>query len=514
MAWTGAPLPAAATDDTAWHLGLVASSGTTAVLADNIAGQPYVLVRHSGTWYQPSQEGGFGYPLATATPTSLVSDNGTLVMSVELAQPGARLGEGTSSVTVLVTSNGRSWRTASKNAFDDSTVNQLLPVPTGLLAVGAAPLPVHATGSASWTGAFASLSPNEGVTWPNEPISPETLGGPGSATSAQAASDAGVADASVGGGNGSGGSGTTGLAGAQVEAGAGTRGGAGAGAGTPGSGGGSATSPSVNEPLAATAAGRLGDSEYVVGQAGPQAVGWFSPDGNAWEAPQPLDTSPQLGTEQPRATCWTGNSAVVVGSVTTTGPGSLPAAWVSSDGSSWTSSTFDPASPAGSSSTVDGCLSTGNSFIAYGGSTGSGVAEQPVVWTSSDGTVWQQSKASFTGADGNAPVGPEVAPLDGIALGTTTWLGLSGSDDSPSEQWPAPVGGAAGEEFTPAGLWSSVDAGGSWQQIDTAVPAFNGELYSQADVAAYVGEQPVVAGTVDGQLAIWIGTPVATARKA
>ena len=339
LAWTGAPLPAAATDDTAWHLGLVASSGTTAVLADNIAGQPYVLVRHSGTWYQPSQEGGFGYPLATATPTSLVSDNGTLVMSVELAQPGARLGEGTSSVTVLVTSNGRSWRTASKNAFDDSTVNQLLPVPTGLLAVGAAPLPVHATGSASWTGAFASLSPNEGVTWPNEPISPETLGGPGSATSAQAASDAGVADATSAAGTDL--VRTTGLAGAQVEAGAGTRGGAGAGAGTPGSGGGSATSPSVNEPLAATAAGRLGDSEFVVGQAGPQAVGWFSPDGNAWEAPQPLDTSPQLGTEQPRATCWTGNSAVVVGSVTTTGPGSLPAAWVSSDGSSWTSSTFD-----------------------------------------------------------------------------------------------------------------------------------------------------------------------------
>jgi hypothetical protein len=448
------------------------------------------------------------------------------VMSVELSQPGPRLGQGTSSVTVLLSSNGRSWRMASKNAFDNSTVNQLLPVPTGLLAVGAAPLTAHQTGPGDWTGAFASLSPNEGVTWPNEPISPATLGGPGSATSVQAQSAAGVADAS-GGGDGPGGGGGTGLAGAQAEAGTGAGAGSGSGAapgpgagtGTgpgaeaPGNGGGPVSSGSVNEPLAATAAGRLGDSEYVVGQAGPQAVGWFSPDGNAWVAPQPLDTSPQLGTEEPRATCWTVNSAVVVGSVTTTGPGSLPAAWVSSDGSSWTSSTCEPVAPAGSSSSVDGCLSTGNGFIAYGGSTGSGVAEQPAVWTSSDGTAWQQSKATFTGVDGNPPAGPEVAPLDGIALGATTWLGLSGSNDSPSEQWPALVGGTVGEQFTPAGLWSSVDAGGSWQQIDTAVPAFKGELYSQADVAAYVGEQPVVAGTVDGQLAIWIGAPVATTRK-
>lgn len=100
-----------------------------------------------------------------------------------------------------------------------------------------------------------------------------------------------------------------------------------------------------------------------------------------------------------------------------------------------------------------------------------------------------------------------MTPLDGIALGTTTWLGLSGDDDLPSQAWPAPVGGAAGAQFTPAGLWASGNAGNSWQQLATTSPAFSATVYAQADEAAYVDQDPVVAGTVDGRLAIWVGTP-------
>ena len=40
------------------------------------------------------------------------------------------------------------------------------------------------------------------------------------------------------------------------------------------------------------------------------------------------------------------------------------------------------------------------------------------------------------------------------------------------------------------------------------MPPFEGATYAQADVAAYVDQQPVVAGTVDGRLAIWVGKPV------
>ena len=61
--------------DGAWHLGLVGANQGATVLADNIPGQPYVLVRRDGTWYQPSASGTFGRPLSTAVPTSLIDDN-------------------------------------------------------------------------------------------------------------------------------------------------------------------------------------------------------------------------------------------------------------------------------------------------------------------------------------------------------------------------------------------------------------------------------------------------------
>jgi hypothetical protein len=35
-------------------------------------------------------------------------------------------------------------------------------------------------------------------------------------------------------------------------------------------------------------------------------------------------------------------------------------------------------------------------------------------------------------------------------------------------------------------------------------------VYAQTDAAAYVNQEPVVAGIVDGQLAVWVGTPTAT----
>jgi hypothetical protein len=35
-------------------------------------------------------------------------------------------------------------------------------------------------------------------------------------------------------------------------------------------------------------------------------------------------------------------------------------------------------------------------------------------------------------------------------------------------------------------------------------------VFAQAGVAAYVGQEPVVAGTVDGELAVWVGTPTAS----
>lgn len=458
LAWSEVALPAQAAEDPGWHLGLVGVAQGTTVLADNIPGQPYVLVRRNGTWHQPSASGTFGLPLPTAVPTSLVNDDGALVMSVQVSTPARALGPATTSVAVLTSRDGKAWRVVDNSAFHDATVNQLLAVPGGLMAVGAAPLPpAQASEASGETGAFARLSANSGATWPTEPISPASLGGPGGAGGGEATADGGT------------------------------------------------TSNPLTGPFIASAAGRLGNSEYVVGEAGREAVGWYSPDGTAWQAPQPLDTSPQLGTERALGTCWAGSSAVVVGTATSTGPGSEPAAWASTDGSSWTSATFSgsTAAPAASSTTVNGCLSTGNGFIAYGGISGTG----PALWDSRNGTTWKRLPATFSGFGGGPATGPEVAPLDGIALGTTTWLGLSGDGDLPSQVWPAPVGGAAGARLTPAGLWASNNAGNSWQQLGTSGPAFKATIYAQADEATYVGQDPVVAGTVDGRLAVWVGRP-------
>ncbi len=536
LAWSAVALPAAAARDTDWHLGLAAAEGHTTVLADNLPGQPYVLVRLDGSWREPSGTGVFGSPLPTAWPTSLVPDNNQLVMSVQLFDPGQVLGSGVGSVAVLTSMDGISWQTSNVDAFDNATVNQLLPVPAGLLAVGAhngTAAQIHRA-SYTWTDAFASLSGDNGITWPSEPINPATLGDPpptGPTTTSTTTTT--TSTTALTGTTATPAAATTPISGTPVS---GTPVSGTPVSGTPVSGTGTtsttsttaaattitsttsaaastttSTTPRIEAPLAgpftATAAGRLGNSLYVVGQAGPQAVAWFSPDGATWQRPQALDASPQLATEQPRATCWAGNSAVTVGSSTATGQGALPAAWSSTDGSTWTSATFLPGAPNGSYTQVDGCLSTGNGFIAYGGSTGNGQAEQPVLWNSADGTSWQELSTTFSGPSGGQPVGVETAPLDGVAVGTTTWLGVSGDGDAPTQIWPAPVGGAAGALFTPAGLWSSVDAGNTWQQLATSTTAFAGTVFAQAVAAAYVGQHPIVAGTVDGQLAVWIGTP-------
>lgn len=465
LAWSASPLPAGAVADTHWHLGLVAVNGGTMVLADNLPGQPFVLVRQGTQWSQPSATGAFGNPLPTATPTSLIDDTGTstLVMSVDLSAPGARLGRGRTSVAILTSTNGQAWRTADADAFPGAEVSQLLPVPGGVMAVGQAGLSGPVTGSGGWTGAFASLSADMGATWPNELISPAGLGSP---VSSLPASSAG---------------GTSTPAGAVA----------------------------LSGPFSAKAAGRVGTSQYVVGEAGPVAVAWSSPAGLIWQGAQALDSTPPVNTEQVLYTCSSGSRAVVVGSTTTTGYGSLPAAWTSTDGSTWVASSFLPTPAAGSFSSVEGCFYTGNGFIAYGETASADHAARPVLWSSSDGTAWQELSTTFNGVAGGQPTGPQTAPLDGVATGTTTWLGISGDEDLPTQAWPAPVGGASGLAVSPPGLWDSTDAGNTWQELDTSSPVFDAASSSQADQAVYVGHEPVVAGTVDGRLAVWVGQPSA-----
>ena len=288
---------------------MAAADGRTTVLVDNLPGQPYVLVRQNGDWHEPSGTAEFGSPLPTAWPTSLVSDDGQLVMSVQLFDPGQVLGNDESSVALLTSTDGVSWQTSNVDAFQNGTVNQLLPVPAGLLAVGSRTVGQPDRPAYPWTEAFASLSPDGGITWPYEPINPASLGNPpptgptttttipttttGTGATSTATSSGRSSSVSTTSTTSRSGSTTTSAPSAATTT------------TNPAATTTTTTEPRVEAPLAgpftATAAGRLGNSLYVVGQAGPQAVGWFSPDGTTWQRPQVLDATPQLATEQARA---------------------------------------------------------------------------------------------------------------------------------------------------------------------------------------------------------------------
>ncbi len=538
LSWAKAPLPAQLADATGWHLGLAAADAHTLVLADNLPGQPYVLVRAAGQWYQPSSSGVFGRPLATAEP-QLVDVNGALTMVVTLTEPGLAIGEARRRVVVLRSGDGTTWSAAGQPAHQlrNVQVSTVLAVPSGLLVAGTRPGGPRASG----TDAFAAVSPDGGATWPAPVIGPGHLGAPG--PSGPEPSPASPAATTVP---------ATTVPATTVPATtvpATTVPGTKAAATTlPAAGGNPATTvpattvPATTTtlpagdtpgavtylpgPLAATAAGRVGNAQYVVGRAGPYAVDWYSPDGSTWQRPTLLDPGPQVGTESPLGSCSSGSTAVVVGTVTLTGRGQLPAAWASTDGSAWVPATFSPAPPPGSTTRLYGCLPTGNGFLAYGESNGHQELQQPSLWSSTDGVSWQQVAAGFAGAPvpsatGSTPEaqhanpppphGPAIAPLQDIALGTTTWLGVSGAGDAPQQAWPAPIGGTAGAGLVPVGLWSSTDAGNDWQQLATDLPVFASNYYAQATGAAYVGREPVVVGTVDGRLMVWVGAPAAGA---
>ena len=571
LAWSPVAMPSQLAKAAGWHLGLAAADSRHLVLADNLPGQPYVLVDVGGHWSQPNLSGVFGHPVATASP-QLVDVTGALTMVVTTSEPGLAIGSGRTEVVVLRSHNGRTWKRVSTDPalLRGVTVDALLAVPGGLVVTGSRQAP-----SGRGSDAFAALSPNDGTSWDSTLIGPSYLGGPGysgpepapaaATTTVPAASTTapGATTSAPGASTTAPGASATG----SVKAGSGRVSSATSSSGTSSSGTGhvpatsapatsapatsapattvpattvpAATTTTVPPgatpgavtylppPLAATTAGRIGSAQYIVGHAGPFAVDWYSPDGSSWQAPTLLDPGPQVGTEDPIGSCSSGTEVVVVGSATTTARGEQPAAWSSRDGSAWVQATFSPTPPGGSSTAVYGCLSTGNGFLAYGESNGRYEPEQPVLWTSQDGISWQQAGTTFYGAPaqgplatssksssntvGVPPTGPDIAPFADIAVvGTTTWVAVSGAGDAPAQAWPAAVAGTAGADFVPAGLWASVDAGDSWQQLQTALPAFSGDFYAQADAAAYVGEEPVVAGTVDGRLAVWVGTPAAS----
>lgn len=445
QSWSETPLPANAASAPGWHLGVVAASGTTTVVADDTVGEPRLLVNSDGSWREVTADPRpFGVPAAQAEPASLISDGGVMYLAVNIRSPGHVLGTDQWSAAVLSSTDGGSWQVdAQGGVFTGFQINSLLAVQTGLLAAGSS---VPAAGKASQPALWSS---SDGLDWRRVPVG----------ASAKGASSTGH----------SGGASPTG-----------------------------STSGSID------ALARLGSTVVALGQAGsgpPTPAGTplatlaaaWGESGGSWHALGRVDRQPAVNPETVGGACAGPESAVGVGASVSGSGGTAAAAWVTTGPNQWRTATVSPASAAGAQEEMTGCLSTGNGYLAYGSSSGAGGSADPAVWRSQNGATWtRQAVVAFAGSGAGA--------IRDLALQGTTWLATSGANPP----WVVPTAPTAAST---AELWESTDAGATWTALDTTAPPWSAAVDVTADLVGFTDSDPVVVGTADGQLAIWQGQP-------
>ncbi len=488
--WTEIALPAAAARSAAWRATLVASTASTTVVADGDAGQPHVLSVTGAAWHEPSANPAtFGPVQQTARPASLVADSGGLAMAVNVEDPGQALGRDTASAVLLTSPDGRRWsRLAS---FPDAAVAALAATPAGLAAVGVRH-PASAPAAAAWTQTASG--------WVPAALGPAGATGPSSADA------------------------LTRIGGRWVV---------------------------VGEAPLASAEGGSGASTGL-------AVAWVSGAGGSWTSSGSLDTTPGSGPERPAGLCATSAVVAAVGSGGAVGSGTSALAWWSSDGTVWQPATVSPKPPPGETEEMSGCVAGRTSLVAYGTAAGPGGRPEPALWRSTDGTRWARTAtAAFSPGD--------PFPIAAAARAASAWAAVGGSAPAPAAQQPpagSPAGSAAAssaawagaDALNPgqppaldgvapadavAGMWLSFDGAATWQRVasdatpwgagpgaaaagaTTVPPATSPAAGSAAgaaaqpqtgvDAVAFLGSAVVVAGEVDGRLALWTGTPAAGA---
>lgn len=321
---------------------------------------------------------------------------------------------------------------------------------------------------------------------------------------------------------------------------------------------GTAGPPSV--PAAGALTVQLPTGWVAVGQpASGQPEGWTSPDGRNWTARGLLDGSPTnsttagttaslpatlngvcaaaptgaagassatAGTAGTTSTTGHAQAVVAVGSVeqppagtsATAVIGQQAAAWVSTDGTGWKRATISPAPGAGGFESISGCARTASGLVAWGSTTTSGGISVPALWRSGTGSSWTRVNVSSFTAGTPAPL-TDLAAAGPVELAVAEPNPAGGPD--PVEPGPVPVAGPAASAVTAAvvgpeptldngqvGLWLSPDGGTTWNAVDTAAPPWLGTSGSAVSLVSFAGQTPVLAGTVDGKLAVWTGVPV------
>jgi hypothetical protein len=230
-----------------------------------------------------------------------------------------------------------------------------------------------------------------------------------------------------------------------------------------------------------------------------RAAVWFSPDGRTWNPPVALDPGPLSATDQASGVCVDGSLMAVVGSVQTA-TGVAARAWISRNPRQWSVVTIVPHADPGVSTALVGCSTSSSGepgsqrVDAFGMTSSNGSIPGPAFWSATSSTLWTRETASPFGAGFPAPARDEArsgsVALVAAAGPDTTFLppGLDSVSSSSS-------------------LWRTADSGATWQRLDTTGPPWSGAEPAEFDRAAWLGPTPVVAGLVDGRLAVWTGIP-------
>jgi hypothetical protein len=201
-------------------------------------------------------------------------------------------------------------------------------------------------------------------------------------------------------------------------------------------------------------------------------------------------------------------SVIAVGTTSLSTPGTGASAWLSHDGVSWLPAQVQPApSPSGVEQMV-GCVATGANLVAYGSSTVSGTGPEPALWRSAGGMLW--SRQPVIGFLAGTPY-----PLDSLVVQGSTWLATAGlptgpgpavlnSPDMVTPGWGGP--GAYRQSGVDLGsLLISSDGGVTWATVPTSGGPWAGVGVTALSSVGFAGATPVVFGSVDGRLAVWIG---------
>ena len=489
MHWTSLAMPAPAASSGGWRAGLAAATTDTEVIVDSDAGRPYVLVDGPAGWSQPSADPAvFGPVRRAARPVALSLTGSTLVLQVDEVTFPQAIGSPTSHTVVLTSADGRTWTPRPAAA---SVLPATLPAPGTLtvrvpgrwVAVG----PVTAAHPAGWISPdgtrWTAVGPLDRSPGGTGPSSPGRAGGGGTL----------LTPASV-----------SGLC-AAAPAAAGPRG----STTTPGSTTTRPTTGTNTGPNAGTTSGTTTGTRTATTTVGPAA---------------PMRRVPAVAAVGSVPVPDAGSS----GTATTVGRAAV--AWVSTAGAGWHRATVSSAGPAGSTAAMAGCVATPAGLVAFGTTATTGGAPAPGLWRSTDGSAWTLAPVSAFGAD-------TPHPLVSLAADGSSWLAAADPDPAAvatagraataaGTVTPAggpPVGPAAGVDSDalvgpppgPAGdgsgLWLSADGGSSWQLVDTQVAPWAGTRPATVDLVDFAGARPVVAGVVDGQLAVWTGTAITVA---